>query len=444
MSRSTVPFGLALLGLACTPHVEAEPTAPAAETAPKVEPRSSRPKQDPRMGETLACEARFEGPQLRVDGRDMGLELGVVYPEEEMRLRTHPWDEQSILVAVGDVRPGAFMSPEQQGILYRVPCADPEDHEEVVRIDGADFAWSVPSADRTRLYFSYTGVGVLDFAAGDWSTLTEPVEYEECWMGADEGEATQGYDYVDGWLSDDALRIYTGGPCGFEAEWEGGVYALELEGRPRRREPAHVGSVLDDAKGRLWVGDGGLCEDAETYDTRGSRGLWHSDDRGETWNLVSLPIRGEHGIDGLWRFDVDPQLLLARVECCYGSAADFCEGGGLFISRDSGDHWQALDPTAAQPNPEDWGPPRKVGMEGKRLFVGYETIEGGEGLVTDDRGRNWQMDGSFSAFEEPMRRVELDGHVFEPGPEGLVRISPDGTRTVVLMPGLDESTRRME
>lgn len=439
MTQRSLLLALGLAGVSCTPRSPA-PVPPEPEPRGEAKPRDPRPRVVPRMGTELACRAELVDGRLLVNGRDMGLELEEGLPADEVRVRAMPWDRFEILLAIGDRYPGYYMSPDQRGTLYRVPCDRPRNHTVVVRIDGADFAWAAPSPDGARLYFSYPGVGILDFEEGDWTTLTAPVGYENCWLMEAEDGITQGFDYVDGWLGEGSLRVFSGGPCGFEAEWEGGVEVIDLgaEGPAGRRKPAHVSSVLADAKQRLWASDGGLCEEAEGVLTRGRPGLWRSDDEGASWSFVTLPTTRERGIDGLWRSPADPSFMVARVECCYGSAADFCDGGGVLITRDAGDTWQAVDPPAGQKYPDDWGPARNVAIVGNGLHVGFDTFEHEQTLVSGDGGKTWRLSSGSTMFAEPSDAATLGELRFEPGPEGLVRISPDGTREVVLMPGLDE------
>ncbi|NJK32700.1 MAG: hypothetical protein HC927_09975, partial [Deltaproteobacteria bacterium] len=96
--------------------------------------------------------------------------------------------------------------------MIRLVCKSPQVWQTLLQVEGADFAWAELSSDRRWLYFSYPGVGVLDFQAGDWATLTTPHQLERCWVSEEPLAAT---DIVDGWTEAGGLLVYSGGPCGF-------------------------------------------------------------------------------------------------------------------------------------------------------------------------------------------------------------------------------------
>jgi hypothetical protein len=446
MGMPTILRELALLScasaVACT-HPPAVIDLPAEASADAV-----RAEPDPRIGTAIpstdvpACSlALDEDGQVQIAGQPTGVEVD---PDMGARLRAFPWDQETILVAIGMTSPAHWEEPEQIGTLYKVGCERPRDWISIVRIEGADFAWAELSVDRRWLYFSYPGVGVLDFAAGDWARLAPPRMLDECWMNEAPIEAE---DYVFGRIADDALFLYTGGPCGFEAEWEGRTQVIDgiREGElPFRRNRAHVGTVTADSNGRIWVGDGGQCSEAEALHSPAHSGLWRSDDAGDNWTYVPIAIAGtnDRGVAGLWTHASNPLHMLAQLECCYGSAADFCDGGELLLSEDGGLSWTDVSPRLAQPDPDNAGPVDRLAVDRTawQIDVHVPSFDAELLLTSRNGGRTWQ---GLPAGREVVttaipREAQIGEWHFEPALEGLLRTrtsDPLDPGKVVLRPG---------
>ncbi len=414
------------------------PTEPSGEAASRTSPSEAGtvPSTD-----VLACSIDVDGEgNVRIAEQPTG---EIVDPDTRPRVRAFAWDHEQILVAIGMTTPAYWAAPEQIGKLFRVACESPREWTTVVHIEGADFAWAELSLDRRWLYFSYPGVGVLDFAAGGWAPLAPTRMIAECWVSEEPIEAD---DYVFGRIADDALVVYSGGPCGFEAEWEGQTQVIDgirEDELPFRRDRAFVGPVSADSKGRLWVGDGGQCSVAESVFSTGHPGLWRSDDAGERWTYVAIaiPSSGKRGIAGLWIHASDPQRMLAQVECCYGSAADFCQGGELLLSEDGGASWTEVSPRLGQLNPDEVGPVDRLTIDrvGWQIDVHVPSYTGELFLHSRDGGRSWQTLASDPQLvpTASSRAAELGEWRFEPGLEGLVRTNlrePIEPGRVVLRP----------
>lgn len=390
--------------------------------------------------DVVACAVELDGDgEVRIGGQASGVLVDV---DLAPRVRAYPWDHETILLAIGRARPGAIAAPEQVGRLYKVVCERPRAWVELVGLEQADFAWAELSLDRRWLYFSYAGVGVLDFAAWDWAQLTEPRTLSSCWAREDGYVAD---DFVIGRIGDSALIVQSGGPCGYEAEWEGEAMVIDgirEDELPFRRKRAFVSFVVADAKGRLWVGDGGQCSVPEAVHTRGHAGLWRSDDAGEQWTFVPImPGLAARGFVGVWSRASAPEQLLARAECCHTAAADYCEGGELFASHDGGASWSEVSPRLAQADPDAFGPVDRLVVDASAWTIDVH-LRGDAGdlaLHSSDGGHTWkslsigpERDGTAS------REVDLGRWHFEPGLEGLVRIDlhePLAAPTVVLRPG---------
>lgn len=395
--------------------------------------------------DVVACTVELDAEgEVQVGGRPSGV---FVDPDLAPRVRAFPWDHETILVAIGRARPSALETPEQLGTLFEVGCERPRAWVEVVALEGADFAWAELSLDRRWLYFSYAGVGVLDFAAWDWARLTEPRAIESCWARE---EAFAAEDFVIGRVGDSALIVASGGPCGYEAEWEGEAMVIDgisEDELPFRRKRAYVSFVVGDAKGRLWVGDGGQCSVPDAVHTRGHAGLWRSDDAGEQWSFV--PIAGlaahadhaVHGVVGVWSSASAPEQLLAQAECCHASGADFCEGGELFASHDGGASWTEVSPRLTQADPDAFGPVDRLVVDTSAWTIDVHVpgFEGDLALRSSDGGRTWKALGVAPLQSgTPSREVDLGRWHFEPALEGLARIDlrePLAAPTIVLRPG---------
>jgi hypothetical protein len=332
--------------------------------------------------------------QLTVRGQPIPIELDLL---EQARIRSYPYRDDAILFALGSQTPWwLFEDDYPNETLWELPCDRPSEVREFLTIEGADFAWAEMAPDGSGLYFSLGAVHRYDFALRDHGPVTTPTQIQSCWM-MEEGPVTA-IEFVAGWVGEDRLLIYWGGPCGFEAEWEGGTAIIEAPGELARRRPsAYVGSIAADASGRVWVGDGGRCAAPQTVWDRGSPGVWRSDDVGATWSFMPIPALADRGrgVDAIWTKATEPNRVWVHSACCYPGPADECEGGERLHTDDGGRSWTLVD-RSGRPEPAPPGP----------------------------------------------RSVELDGWVIEATLDGVVRRraseahgQPSGAGELVLMPG---------
>lgn len=377
------------LGCHAQPPVQPDPSqAEPVVQAPEV--TTSVPEQSAVLEPACVVTVDDKG-QLMVRGRvipsDGFLEPGLA---SEARVRSFPYRSDAILLAIGTNDPWAPYADEfPSGTLWQLPCDRPEDIRALEQIEGADFAWAELSRDGASLFYSDGAVRRYDVAQRESHPITTPPRIGECWMAEGPIAATE---YVAGWVGDDRLLIYWGGPCGFEAEWNGGTAVIEDPGgAATRRASAYVGSIVVDANGQVWVGNGGLCAEPAAAWDRGSPGLWRSDDVGETWAFVPIAALGKqpHGVASI---STSGARISVEAECCYAYIQDECSVGG-------------------------------------------------ESLYSDDGGRSWKSAGTPSPATSPSSRsVTIGEWVLEATQDGVIKRRADqsGPAKTVLLPGVDQ------
>jgi hypothetical protein len=338
-----------------------EPVEPALGLDSQREVGALEPKPTGAVAAEPACSVSLDwNGELTVGGQPIPIELERT---ERMRIRSFPHGDGSILLALGSETPWLLFEDDfPNETLWELPCDRPSEVRELITIEGADFAWAEMDPDGSGLYFSLGAVQRYDFALRDYGPVTTPAEIRECWM--EEGPVTA-IEFVAGWVGDDRLLIYSGGPCGFEAEWEGGTSVIE---NPRtlakRRASAYVGSIAADASGRVWVGDGGRCAEPQTVWDRGSPGVWRSDDAGASWTFVPIPVLADpgRGVDAIWTTAKEPGRVWVHSGCCYSGPSDECDGGERLHSDDGGRSWTLVD-RSGKPGSGPLGP-RSVTLDG--------------------------------------------------------------------------------
>ncbi|MFV8749616.1 WD40/YVTN/BNR-like repeat-containing protein [Nannocystaceae bacterium ST9] len=432
--------GRSLLGVAALVCASCR-TAPA--QAPASEAEGERPivseaepaRAAPVRGE-LPCTVEFDGEQESI------LVAGVASPIEFMaqvdtRLVAYPGAHAGeVLVAVGYDHAWYPDRTDTGSVLWRVQCATPSEAERALELAGADFPWSVLSPDGQQIYFTYAGVSRYEIATGKVDLLVGSRTIADCWMREDEGGIGSD-EFVQGWVGPGELAVLSGGPCGFEAQWEGEMQVLSGFEDPRkpaeRRERAWVGALALGAGRRVWVGDGNECALEFNPEGVGTPGVWRSDDTGLSWTFS--PIKGlEAGIEAIWPSASDPDRVLAASECCISYADDVCGsvgGGSLFLTTDGGETWKKILDRSAN-----------YGIKGVLDDAATHelTVFAGEGSLRSlDEGKLWTpSDATLETPADPRAKIELDGVVLEPGLDGLVRRGPGaaaGAGEIVLRPG---------
>ncbi|HVI03737.1 MAG TPA: hypothetical protein VM869_33825 [Enhygromyxa sp.] len=388
--RARSPYLSLVLALGCRaePPVQPEPS-PAEPAAQPPEVAVSEPER-PAVLEPACVVTVDEHGQLTVGGR--------VIPSDafwqpawagEARVRSFPHRADAILLALGTNYPWAPYAGEfPSGTLWELPCDRPEDIRTYERIDGADFAWAELSRDGASLFYSDGAVRRYDIARRESYPVTAPPRIAECWMAEGPIGATE---YVVGWVGDDRLLIYWGGPCGFEAQWLGGTAVIEDPGgAATRRTSAHVGSIVVDASGQVWVGNGGRCADEIAAWDRGTPGIWRSDDVGASWTFVPIAALAKqpHGVAAI---STNGARISVDAECCYAYGEDECSVGG-------------------------------------------------ERMYSDDGGRTWKHASPASATAPESRSVTIGEWVLEATHDGVIKRrvdEPSGVGETVLLPGID-------
>ena len=376
---------LLVLGLGCRSAPPVDPAESGSGTAGPVQPPEAEPQKQPKRAATVepACKVSVgEGGDLMVDGQVIPGELVDPNMTEGMRLNTFPFgpDTDSVLFGVGSSQPWWLDTNYPSDTLWLVPCKKPGDVAVYTKIEGANFGWAVADPDGTGLYFSLGAVHRFDFGLRDHGPVSKPPPpIAECWMQG----PVEAIEYLDKWIGDDRMLIYWGGPCGFEAEWNGGLAVIEdPRGAATRRSAAYAGSIVADAKGSVWVSNGGLCVEATSVWNPGKGGVWRSDDVGESWTF--FPIPSQRGVD---RTTTSEARVSVRTECCYVGAMDECE-------------------------PEHFS--------------------------SDDGGRTWKRDRSGVGEAGVGRSVTVGEWVLEATLDGVIRRGVDGAgEEVVLLPGID-------
>lgn len=385
MRVPTIVVGL-LICAGCRPEPVSEPplTSTGRESPSPIEsePEAATPRIEP---PACAVEVDLEQDTVLVAGQPSPIDF-VGYGD---RWVVYPAGPGEILVAMGYEHAWGVDRSDTGATLWRVRCADPANPEPVLELEGAEFTRSVLSHDGEHIYFSYRGVHSYAIATGKIERRLEPRRIPECWEYGDENGVVDSEEFVLGWLSRDVLIVASGGPCGFESEWEGEVHLItdfhDANEPAKRRPRSWVGPLAVGAGGRSWVGDGGECLLGYARNQLGSPGVWRSDDVGTTWTFLPLPS-GQAGVVNLWPSPGDPDRVVVATECCGHDGDGECEpsgGGQRFLTLDGGKTWkptkESLDapanPRAAIQIGDFVLEPTEDGLERRGLNAAFGTGE---------------------------------------------------------------------
>ena len=351
---------------------------------------------------------------LSIRGRKLPLQFESEFPEDPdypiPRPKVYPHDSESVLVAASP-EPGWHNEIPMSETLWQVDCDRPHQHREMARVEDAAFQFGVLKRDGTGLYFTgATSVHALDLASGAIETLTSPppLDIETCWGAA--GDGLDSYkDVVRGWSGDGrGILVERGGPCGFEADWEAIEMVLLHPEEPAKRRlhrPHPVTSVSVETNGGIWLADGGRCDEPGTTDPVTSEGVWHSTDRGETWELVGIVTdEGTRvaSVPGLVAADISrPGHILVHTQICDTGGAII--GGTIFLTYDGGAVWVALPITDEMADScyldEGMGIEDFVIISGDIDHLAVRFVDGNSWWQTINGGENWTK----LELEEPYR-----------------------------------------
>ncbi|MGM0576695.1 MAG: WD40/YVTN/BNR-like repeat-containing protein [Myxococcota bacterium] len=328
--------------------------------------------------------------------------------------------------------------PEADDVLWRVTCRPDPRATVLVTRPGASFGWAALDPGGRLLYFTdEAGVSALDTDTRRIRTVTEaPRVPEDCWAAARGGERPLAEDRVVGYdASRRELIVHRGGACGYEGDRVAREIRVRHPSDPSRREirtPHPVATVAVDARGRLWLGDAGRCDEPGVTDPSTPGVTWRSDDGGDTWTRV--PVRAsEHPMvtaaAAVFADPGRPGSLIVYSALCESRGAIL--GGSVYLSHDGGRAWRLLDlPEALRDSPASVG----QGLAGAAMpGRGADTLvvwsEAGDAWVTPDEGVTW-LPHSGDVPPMPSEEVVLDGVRFRPTDEGLLRVRGDEAERV--------------
>lgn len=410
---------------------------PSSTSSNAVEVEAEPAPSQPEVSEVgvLPCTVELSPDQaaILVAGQPLPIELE---QGTDTHLVAYPAGADQVLIAVGHPNPWYPDRTTTGESLWRVSCAAPSQLERAIELPGADFSASVLTPDGKHILFSDGGVASYSIETGKIEAKVGNRAIADCWMN--EGPSGS-EEFVQGWAQPGELLVLSGGPCGFEAIWEGEVQVVSEFDDPskpaKRRHRAWVGALALGADARLWVGNGDECSLDFKASPSGTPGVWRSTDAGASWTFLPLPGI-QAGVAQLWPSASDPDRVLAVTECCSSMGSDGCEpngGGGLFLTSNAGKTWRKiLDPVFNV----------RVDEAGHEITaVTSDDIEL-KTVVTRDDGKTWTPSTAVlgtSADPRP-KALEVGEFVVEATEDGVRRRAKDaaaGSGEIVLRPGVD-------
>ncbi len=205
---------------------------------------------------------------------------------------------------------------------------------------------------------------------------------------------------------------------GRHVAWGDGVYRSRDGGRTWE----HAGLAASEHIGRILVDprDGNtvfVAAEGPLWSAGGERGLYRSEDGGDTWNAV-LTVDENTGVTDVEFDPVDPDIMYAATYERRRTVWSLLAGGpgsGIHKSTDGGRTWRRI--TAGLPN----GDMGKIGIDvsGADRNIVYATIEGGpddRGFYrSTDRGESWERRNSYiSGGTGPHYYQEIEASPHDP------------------------------
>ena len=205
---------------------------------------------------------------------------------------------------------------------------------------------------------------------------------------------------------------------GRHVAWGDGVYRSRDAGRTWERAglaaSEHIGRILVDPRDGNTVF---VAAEGPLWSAGGERGLYQSEDGGDTWDAV-LTVDENTGVTDVEFDPVDPDIMYAATYERRRTVWSLLAGGpgsGIHKSTDGGRTWRRI--TAGLPN----GDMGKIGIDvsGADRDIVYATIEGGpddRGFYrSTDRGESWERRNSYiSGGTGPHYYQEIEASPHDP------------------------------
>ncbi len=384
---------------------------------------------------------------VRVAGRATKLR----YPAPEDRIwggpeiAVWPLDDNTVLATLAaNWSHGAWNEPELDGKLWAIDCSSRavEVYFEQAR---ADFGNAALTEDGSELFYTGAdGVFTLHLARRATRRVTQ-APTRECYGPPTESEPPlQLRDVVVGFTAGERrLIVHRGGLCqgGCNSAWTGHtVHVLRPRGErtPRVHIPHAVATVVADAAGELWLGDGFHCAEPGPCHRGTGGALWHSSD-GEAWTRVAVGAGEERPYRAIAHVLTDAKrpghLVVLEASIANDAAGEV--PGQLFASEDAGRTWRRVEAPGGLNGAAGFEAVELVDghTETLRVRIDGESLDEGEARswVTNDGGRSWTADAG-PVEPAPALALVVGDKRFRATLDGLWRRTPGHDDAVRVFP----------
>ena len=427
-----------LLGLGCGGG-EGEGSPTLVKDVPSVVPSIRVPGPDetkrrpPPPPAKPACEAKL-GPKgvVMVAGKPTGLVF-----KAKSKITVYPLDAKQILVTTR--YPWiASQSLPATGSIWAVTCAAPHAHQLFLEKKGADFGTAALSVDRRTLFYTtISGVRALNLQGKDDRTVTQPGPAPDtCWSVGGK-KRPRLIDIVQGVRPDSgSLIVARGAFCGLQGVWVSEVHWVSDPAAPRpgqEIQPRPVTTVAKDARGNIYVGDGGHC-DQPGVQVRQSHGyVFKSTDRGVSWRAISVRVDRSRMHTGARTLLADKRRgghLVVLSSLCRTPFGSY--GGLLYMTRDGGRTWRKIPVSGEVGETVDGG----VGVDAVALAGGsidrlYVWNKRGDRYRSLNTGKSWELSPTTRGLPKPLTEVTVPGATLSLNPDGLSRKATGGVNQLL-------------
>lgn len=362
-------------------------------SAPRLRPRRAPPAVQPACRATVGANGRVLLGKVSTPilvGRDNNTGT---WDE----VATWSYDRRRVLVASRPIwRRQNGAAPD--GLLWLVDCKAPRRARKLLTRKDADFGNAAATADGKTLYFTGAkGIVALSLPGLKTRVITRAPIMKG--LSCPGGGTKRARDVVQH-LSPDGQRLtfWRGGPCGHQHDWKACELVLlhpaSTTGSKLHR-PHPVTSVAVDAKGTVWLADGGRCDEPGVQDPASESVLLRSANRGKTWRQVKVRTKGAQSVMGTAAHRVladarRPGHVVVLSETCTDSGNEG-QGGDLYATSDGGKTWRRI--------PRGRGWPRRP--QGQRL-MGLSTVQNTTArlIALDDNRRCWETANAGKAWRK--------------------------------------------